>query len=135
MMDKNQITGLVLIMAMLLGYQFFFAPKIEPEKPQAKPKTTQTTVTPQKVAVFDSNAAKTAAGDFANAVVGTNKETVLENKDIKVTFTSQGGRIKQVLLKNYETYNSFAVNKKEPLVIFDQDYDKISLELPNADKS
>ena len=129
-MDKNQITGLVLLMAMLLGYQFFFAPKIEPEKPQEKPKTTQATVAPQKVAVPDSNAAKTAAGDFANAAVGTNKEVVLENKDIKVTFTSQGGRVKQVLLKNYETYNSFAVNKKEPLVIFDQDYDKISLELP-----
>ena len=132
MMDKNQITGLVLIMAMLLGYQFFFAPKIEPEKPQEKPKTTQVTVAPQKVAILDSNAAKNAAGDFANAAVGTNKEVVLENKDIKVTFTSQGGRVKQVLLKNYETYNSFSESKKMPLIIFDQDYDKVSLELPTT---
>jgi YidC/Oxa1 family membrane protein insertase len=132
MMDKNQITGLVLIMAMLLGYQFFFAPKIEPEKPQAKPKTTQAITAPSKFAIVDSNVAKAAAGDFANAVVGTSKDVVLENKDIKVTFTSQGGRVKQVLLKNYETYNSFAVNKKEPLVIFDQEFDKISLELPTT---
>ena len=132
MMDKNQITGLVLIMAMLLGYQYFFAPKIDPEKPQEKAKTSQTTVIPQKVATIDSNAAKTAAGDFASAAVGTGKDVVLENKDIKVTFTSQGGRVKQVLLKNYETYNSFAANKKEPLVIFDQDFDKISLDLPTT---
>ena len=132
MMDKNQITGLVLIMAMLLGYQFFFAPKIDPEKPREKPKTTQTTVTPQKVAIIDSNAAKTAAGDFSSAAVGTSKDVVLENKDIKVTFTSQGGRVKQVLLKNYETYNSFEANKKTPLVIFDQDFDKISLDLPTT---
>ena len=132
MMDKNQITGLVLIMAMLLGYQFFFAPKIDPEKPQEKPKTTQTAVTPQKVAIIDSNAAKTAAGDFSSAAVGTSKDVVLENKDIKVTFTSQGGRVKQVLLKNYETYNSFEANKKTPLVIFDQDFDKISLDLPTT---
>ena len=132
MMDKNQITGLVLIMAMLLGYQFFFAPKIDPEKPQEKPKTTQTAVTPQKVAIIDSNAAKTAAGDFASAAVGTSKDVVLENKDIKITFTSQGGRVKQVLLKNYETYNSFEANKKTPLVIFDQDFDKISLDLPTT---
>lgn len=132
MMDKNQITGLVLIMAMLLGYQFFFAPKIDPEKPQEKPKTSQTTVTPQKVAIIDSNAAKTAAGDFSSAAVGTSKDVVLENKDIKVTFTSQGGRVKQVLLKNYETYNSFEASKKEPLVIFDQDFDKISLDLPTT---
>lgn len=131
-MDKNQITGLVLIMAMLLGYQYFFAPKIDPEKPQEKAKTSQTTVIPQKVATIDSNAAKTAAGDFASAAVGTGKDVVLENKDIKVTFTSQGGRVKQVLLKNYETYNSFAANKKEPLVIFDQDFDKISLDLPTT---
>ena len=75
MMDKNQITGLVLIMAMLLGYQFFFAPKIDPEKPQEKPKTTQqATATSQKVAIIDSNAAKTAAGDFASAAVGTSKD-------------------------------------------------------------
>ena len=26
-MDKNSITGIVLIMGMLLGYQYFFAPK------------------------------------------------------------------------------------------------------------
>jgi YidC/Oxa1 family membrane protein insertase len=132
MMDKNQITGLVLIMAMLLGYQFFFAPKIDPEKPQEKPKTTQSKVTPQKVATIDSNAAKSAAGDFASAAIGTSKDVVLENKDIKVTFTSQGGRVKQVLLKNYETYNSFATNKKVPLVIFDIDFDKISLDLPTT---
>ncbi len=129
-MDKNQITGLVLIMAMLLGYQFFFAPKIEPEKPQPKAKTIQSTTTPQKVAILDSNAAKTAAGDFATAAVGISKDVVLENKDIKVTFTSQGGKVKQVLLKNYETYNSFAAKQKTPLIIFDQDFDKISLELP-----
>jgi len=133
MMDKNQITGLVLIMAMLLGYQFFFAPKIDPKKPQEKPKISQTTViTPQKVTIIDSAATKTAAGDFAMAAVGTAKDVVLENKDIKVTFTTQGGRVKQVLLKNYETYNSFAAHEKIPLVIFDQDFDKISLDLPTT---
>jgi YidC/Oxa1 family membrane protein insertase len=132
MMDKNQITGLVLIMAMLLTYQFFFAPKIEPEKPQQKPKTSQVAATPQKIVAPDSNTAKASAGDFASAAVGTVKNVVLENKDIKVIFTSQGGKVKQVLLKNYKTYNAFAGNKQEPLVIFDEDFDKISLELPTT---
>lgn len=132
-MDKNQITGLVLIMAMLMGYQFFFAPKEEPLKPQEKAKIAQTTFkTPVKVAPIDSNFAKTAAGDFASAALGTPKDVVLENKDIKVTFTSQGGRVKNVLLKNYETYNSFNQKKKEPLTIFDESFDKISLELPTT---
>jgi YidC/Oxa1 family membrane protein insertase len=133
MMDKNQITGLVLIMAMLMAYQFFFAPKEEPLKPQEKAKIAQTTPnTPAKIAPVDSNVAKTAAGDFANAAVGTAKDVVLENKDIKVTFTSQGGRVKNVLLKNYETYNSFSQNKKTPLIIFDESFDKVSLELPTT---
>ena len=129
-MDKNQITGLVLIMAMLMGYQFFFAPKEKPLKPQEKAKIAQKTPnSPAKIAPIDSNVAKTAAGDFATAALGTAKDVVLENKDIKVTFTSQGGRVKNVLLKNYETYNSFNQKKKEPLTIFDESFDKISLEL------
>ena len=132
-MDKNQITGLVLIMAMLMAYQFFFAPKEQPLKPQEKAKIAQTTPnTPAKVAAIDSNAAKAIAGDFASAATGTPKDVVLENKDIKVTFTSQGGRVKNVLLKNYETYNSFNQNKKVPLTIFDESFDKISLELPTT---
>jgi YidC/Oxa1 family membrane protein insertase len=132
MMDKNQITGLVLIMAMLLGYQFFFAPKIEPEKPQQKPQISQVAATPKKNVALDSNVAKASAGDFASAAVGIAKNVVLENKDIKVIFTSQGGKVKQVLLKNYKTYNAFAGKKQEPLVIFDEDFDKISLELPTT---
>ena len=135
MMDKNQITGLVLIMGMLMAYQFFFAPKEEPLKNKEKAKITQ--ITPNKsakVVPIDSNVAKTAAGDFATAAVGTAKDVVLENKDIKVTFTSQGGRVKNVLLKNYETYNAFnsSAKKDEPLVIFDESFDKISLELPTT---
>ncbi len=35
-MDKNSITGIVLIMAMLLGYQYFFAPKEDTIKPKAQ---------------------------------------------------------------------------------------------------
>mgnify|MGYP000188341751 CR=1 FL=1 len=35
-MDKNSVTGIVLIMAMLLGYQYFFAPKEPIENPKAK---------------------------------------------------------------------------------------------------
>jgi len=132
MMDRNQVTGLVLIMAMLLGYQFFFAPKIEPEKPQEKAKTTQASAATQKVATPDSNALKSAAGDFASAAVGTSRDVILENKDIKVTFSTQGGRVKQVLLKNYKTYTTFAEHKNDPLVIFDEAFDKISLELPTT---
>jgi YidC/Oxa1 family membrane protein insertase len=132
MMDKNQVTGLLLIMAMLLGYQFFLAPKVEPQKAPEKTKTTQSSSVPQKATLVDSNALKIAAGDFAAAALGTAQDVVLENKDIKVTFTTQGGKIKQVLLKNYKTYNAFVKKENEPLVIFDESFDKISFELPTT---
>ncbi|MDR6562512.1 MULTISPECIES: membrane protein insertase YidC [unclassified Arcicella] len=131
MMDKNQVTGLLLIMAMLLGYQFFLAPKVEPEKAPEKAKVAQT-ATVHKVATVDSVALKVAAGDFASAAIGTAQELVLENKDIKVVFSTLGGKVKQVLLKNYETYNSFASQKKEPLVIFDEAFDKVTFDLPTT---
>jgi YidC/Oxa1 family membrane protein insertase len=35
-MDRNQVTGLLLLMGMLLGYQFFFAPKDEPKQAQKR---------------------------------------------------------------------------------------------------
>lgn len=131
-MDKNQVTGLLLIMAMLLGYQFFLAPKVEPQKAPEKTKTTQSSSVAQKATLVDSNALKIAAGDFAAAALGTAQDVVLENKDIKVTFTTQGGKIKQVLLKNYKTYNTFVKKENEPLVIFDESFDKISFELPTT---
>lgn len=130
-MDKNQVTGLLLIMAMLLGYQFFLAPKDEPTKEIEKAKVTQSVSTP-KATIIDSVALKAAAGDFASAAVGTAEDIVLENKDIKVVFSTLGGKVKQVLLKNYETYNSFEAKKKEPLLIFDESFDKVSFELPTT---
>jgi YidC/Oxa1 family membrane protein insertase len=54
---------------------------------------------------------------------------VLENKDIKVTFSTQGGKVKQVLLKHYKTYNDFAAHKENPLTIYDEAFDKLSFEL------
>ncbi|MEA5141871.1 membrane protein insertase YidC [Arcicella rigui] len=131
MMDKNQVTGLLLIMAMLLGYQFFLAPKDEPTKVNEKAKVTQSVSTPKTITP-DTVALKAAAGDFATAATGTAEDIVLENKDIKVVFSTLGGKVKQVLLKNYETYNSFVAKKKEPLLIFDESFDKVSFELPTT---
>lgn len=53
-------------------------------------------------------------GIFAPAFQGIEKEVVLENDVIKVTLTSRGGGIKNVVLKNYQDYN------KQPLVLLDE---------------
>jgi YidC/Oxa1 family membrane protein insertase len=137
-MEKNQITGFVLIAAMLIGWSYFFSPSPEELKKQeaqtkaaeiAKAKASKPPVI-QAIAPQDTNVAKASAGDFANSATGTAKDIVLENKDIKVTFNSQGGRVKQVLLKNYKSYKDFNAKQDSPLVIFDENSDKISIELP-----
>ena len=60
-MDRNSITGIVLIMGMLLGYQYFFAPK---EEPSVAPKAVASkTIAPAKkdtavIALLDSTIQK-----------------------------------------------------------------------------
>ena len=130
-MDRNQLIGIVLILAMLVGYQLL-VPKPAPEKEPAQ--TTQatkpTTASAAAAAInkaeqpLDSAAAKAQFGDFAAVATGATRDIIVENKDIKVTFTTQGGRVKEVVLKNYKTYD------QKPLVLIDNLSSKTLLELP-----
>lgn len=130
-MDRNQVVGIVLILAMLVGYQLL-VPKPAPEKKAAQ--TTQTTKPTSesgaKAAInkaeqpLDSAVARAQFGDFATVATGENRDIVVENKDIKVTFSTHGGRVKEVLLKNYKTYD------QKPLVLVDENSSKTFLELP-----
>ncbi len=130
-MDRNQIIGIVLILAMLVGYQLL-VPKPAPEKPAAQQTQTTKPTTASGVAAainkaeqpLDSAAAKAQFGDFATVATGQARDIVVENKDIKVTFSTHGGRVKEVVLKSYKTYN------QKPLVLIDEQSSKTLLELP-----
>ena len=147
-MDRNQIIGIVLIMVMLVGYQLL-VPKPAPEKEPAL--TTQTTrpttgtpaqasgpaadavanATPSATAAttvqpLDSTAAKTKYGAFAAAAVGQARDIVIENNDLKITFSTLGGRVKEVVLKKYKTFD------QKPLVLIDEKSSQTTLELPTG---
>ena len=130
-MDRNQIIGIVLILAMLVGYQLL-VPKPAPEKQPAQitQTTKPTSASAAEAAIskaeqpLDSAAAKAQFGDFAAAATGEARDIIVENKDIKVTFSTQGGRVKEVVLKNYKTYD------QKPLVLIDAQSSKTALELP-----
>lgn len=126
-MERNQIIGLVLIMAMLIGYQLI-VPSPEPPKPnpdtQAKNKPNPTVVAPQATVQLDSVAAKAAYGDFASAAQGSAKDIVVENDDVRLTFSTKGGSVKEVLLKKYKTYQG------QPLLLIDEQSSRFNLELP-----
>ncbi|WP_138990478.1 membrane protein insertase YidC [Larkinella sp. C7] len=125
-MDRNQIIGIVLILGMLLGYQLLM-PKPAPEtKPQQETATTAPTPEAAKQAEqpLDSAASRMMYGDFAAAATGQSQDIVVENPDIRVTFSTQGGRVKEVLLKNYKTYD------QKPLVLLNEESSEMVLELP-----
>lgn len=124
-MDKNTIIGMLLIMLMLLGYEML-VPK--PPKPlPAKPKTeVKAAGTKAVVAPIDTLKAKATLGNLALAANGTEKTEILENEDVKIVFSSLGGKIKSVLLKKYKTYN------QKDLVLIDANANQFKLEYPSA---
>ncbi|QNF35160.1 membrane protein insertase YidC [Adhaeribacter swui] len=114
-MEKNQAVGLVIISVLLIVYMTFFAPK-EPPKPVQEKQTitsiTSSSVNPQ-VTIPDSVRAKTL-GEFGSVAQGTAQESVLENQNLRITLNSKGGKVEEVLLKNYKTWD------KKPLILFDK---------------
>ena len=129
-MDRNTITGMLLMLAMLLAYQYFAPAPVEPVKPKVQ--TQATAPKPKSLSATDSIAQKAELGDFALAGTGIAKDVVLENKNLIVTLNTLGGTIKKVELKNYKTYAEYSAGKPESLTIFDESFDKLTLNLPSV---
>jgi YidC/Oxa1 family membrane protein insertase len=138
-MDKNTFTGLFLIMIIMGASIYFMKPSdadLKKERIKAHadsvkrgqlPKSAAATVkyadTAKVVAakqVVDSAVLKTP---FGAATVGTQKFITIENKDILVKLSTEGGRVYSVELKDYKTFN------KKPLVLFDGDKNQFGLKL------
>lgn len=131
-MDKNTFTGLFLIMIVLAGSFYFFKPteaeinkenqKITADslkKAGVSATPTPVTATPA-LPVADSAALK---GPFGGNITGTVQTSVLENENLKLTFTNKGGKILSVLVKGQKTYDG------KPVILFDGDQNKFGLNL------
>ncbi|MFL0205396.1 membrane protein insertase YidC [Aquirufa sp. 2-AUSEE-184A6] len=121
-MDRNSITGIVLIMGMLLGYQYFFAPKEE------------ASVAPKAVASKTIAHAKkdTAVIAVLDSTVQKEQVYTLENKDIVVKVSSIGAKLVSVQLKNYKSYANFNAGKNDGLYIYNSNKDEFAIELPTT---
>jgi YidC/Oxa1 family membrane protein insertase len=129
-MDKNTFTGLFLIMV-IMGASFFFMRPSEADL--KKERITQHADSVKKgllnkeilAASKPVDSAKTQANKpvdsallktpFGATTIGTQKFITLENKDISVKLSTQGGRVYSVELKEYKTFD------KKPLILFDGD--------------
>ncbi|MEO9967033.1 MAG: membrane protein insertase YidC [Reichenbachiella sp.] len=133
-MDKNQITGLVLMLALMTIYFQFFADEI-PQEPVEQAATETTVASPaaqenpgMPSAAIVNDSLTTAIhqdryGIFAPYASGEAKEINIENESVKITLSSRGGVVKRVELKDYLTYD------KEPLVLIDRNSSQSDLVL------
>jgi YidC/Oxa1 family membrane protein insertase len=105
-MDRNSAIGLTLIAALLMAYFYWFSPV--PPPPTAQKQTTPSEMgaqdsTSQNAIPSDSTLAATY-GDLSTTMKGREEATIIENEDLKLTFTNKGGVLREVELKKYKTY-------------------------------
>ncbi len=137
-MDRNTITGLVLIFAIIAGSFYLLQPSDEEIKRERILQDSLARVRAGAVdPVVDTAAPATAttldstllAGPFGGAIAGDEKLVTVENEHIKATISTKGGRVKSVELKNEQTYDG------QPLLLFDGEHNKFGLFFSSAGKN
>ncbi len=154
-MDKNTITGFVLIAVILLAMQYFNQPSEEQIARQDFLKDSLSKVefrmdsiekakadgieAPSITNVIDTlpDSLKAIAltsdfGAFAPAAVGTEKEVTIENDVLKLTLSTKGGRIIDAQLKKYEKWSQDSLGEliKEPLHLWEDKKNKFEYVIP-----
>jgi YidC/Oxa1 family membrane protein insertase len=127
-MDKNTFTGMFLIM-IIMGASFYFMKPSEADLKKERIKAHADSI--KRGDIPKSAIATTKFVDSAKALtnkpvdsavlkspfgastVGTEKLITLQNKDILVKLSTQGGKVYSVELKNFKTFD------KKPLILFD----------------
>lgn len=120
-MDRNQITGLILMLVFITVYFAFFAP--EPPAPVVSTASDTTTVvasnqpTAPTYTLSDSARARlneSKYGLFSTAAQGNDDLTEIETENLRLAFSSKGGLVKRVEIKDFQDYLG------EPLVLVDE---------------
>lgn len=145
-MDKNTIAGFLLIGAVLFAFSWFNQPSTEQIEAQRRYNDSITQVVAQqqelqKIENKEATAEKAldslpdsvrvarlqgSFGVFAEAMVGTEEFTVLENDKVEIRLDNKGGRVGYARLKEYDNYEG------QPLVLFDNDDSKFDFTLVTA---
>jgi len=132
--DKNSLIGFVLMAIILIVFNTFFFPEVQQEQVQTPAPTeavitetqiTETITTPIAPTLNNSVVSedlKATYGIFASAAIGTDEFQVIENEKLKITVANKGGRIISVILKEYQTFDSLALD------LFDADSSRFNLQ-------
>ena len=125
-MDKNTITGLVLIAILLVGFSILSRPSKELEAAQNRYYDSIALVQQHEEALKSKS--ETALADekevekvdssstFFNALQGSDSLISIQNNVVKITLSPKGGRIYSALLKKYKEQD-----KVSPVTLFKGD--------------
>ncbi len=125
-MDKNQITGLLLIGAIMFGFSYYSsnqAEKAAQEKAiadsiyQANNPSVEQDVLEDvaKVEQVHKQLSQIAgSGDLASALGKNAENYTLENENVKLTISTRGATISAAQLKNYTKYDGGALELMQP---------------------
>lgn len=151
-MDKNTVTGLVLIFVILITFSYFNKPSqkeidalkhqrdsialVEANRASMAEKQAPLEQTPATEQLSDSAAAsdienklRDMYGVFGVAAQGEEKFITLENNLMKVVVSTKGGKIYSVELKGYKRHNG------QPLILFEGDNNHFGLNFFAQNKS
>ena len=115
-MDKNTLAGFGFLILLLIGYIVYNQSADKKYKQhQTADSIANAKLKPLQSAPIDTTAQladTTGALPLAIPAVAE-KETVIENEDLAITFTNKGGYPKKVFLKKFKTFDG------KPLILFD----------------
>lgn len=124
-MDKNTITGFILLALLTVGYVFYSSKeqaKIEKERAvvEAIAKVNENdTITKIDSALVKSQQLAETLGNFSALATGVSKLVKVETDDVTYIFDTKGATLKSVELKHFKTYD------KKPLILFNDDENKV----------
>lgn len=98
-----------MIAALLMAYFYWFSPKPQPQSTEPvtaeSPAVVPQDTTQEDISTTADSVLVSSFGSLSALARGTEKTIAIETKDIKVQFSSKGGIIKELELKNYKTYS------------------------------
>ena len=121
-MDRNSITGVILIVLIVVGYNALFPPVIEVETETFDNNNTTVIVEEEATNNEETNTSifsdttdlndlhKRTYGVFAPSAQGSDEDIVIENDVLKLSISPKGGRIVSAILKDYQTTDSLPLN-------------------------
>ncbi len=118
-MDKNNITGLVLMAVVLFGFTYWSSQQAPQPTPSAPSDTTavQAAAHPTVQATQQQDSTSTF---FAAKTAGTQEAIVLTNKHLEVVINPKGGQIARANLTNFRSYADYKAQRQAPLALYNE---------------